>query len=145
MEARCGTVDADMMASDDGHNAWAPNFRSPSNSALEGLLPWGRLWQYPRIEMVDLFVARIAMSAKGAWFGCHLLLAPLIPRKPRMPKLGRFERVLVWGAFTLFFAESSSGRRQWVPMVEDAQRAVFRLTNDAQGGIFPPRRSGTSS
>ena len=43
VEARRGKVDVDMMASDDGHNAWAPNFRSPSNSALKGPLPWGRL------------------------------------------------------------------------------------------------------
>ena len=27
VEARCGKVDVDMMARDDGHNAWVPNFR----------------------------------------------------------------------------------------------------------------------
>ena len=36
VEARCGSVGWDMLASDDGHNAWVPNFRSPSNSAWEG-------------------------------------------------------------------------------------------------------------
>ena len=60
VEARCGAADVDMMAGDDGRNAWAPNFRSPSNSALEGPLPRGRLWRFPRIEMVELVLARIA-------------------------------------------------------------------------------------
>ena len=73
VEARCGAVDVDMMASDDGHNAWVPNFRSPSNSALEGPLPWGRLWRFPRIEMVDLALSQIALSMKETWFGCPRL------------------------------------------------------------------------
>ena len=89
------------------------------------------LVEFPRIGMVELVLARIALSVKETWFGCHLLLVPLIPWKPWMPKLGRFERVLVWDAFTPLFADSSSGNRQWVPMVEDVQRAVFRLTEDA--------------
>ena len=40
---RCRAADTDIMASDDGRNAWAPAFRSPFNSMLEGFLPWGRL------------------------------------------------------------------------------------------------------
>ena len=48
VEARCGAADVDMMASDNGRNARAPNFRSPSNSAPEGPLPRGRLWGFPR-------------------------------------------------------------------------------------------------
>ena len=95
------------------------------------LRPGGSTPLGPRVEMVELVLARTALSVKEAWFGCHLSLAPLIPWKPWMPKLGRFERVLVWGAFTPLFADSSSGHRQWVPMVEDAQRAVFRLNKDA--------------
>ena len=53
---RCGRIDADMLASDDGFNAWGPAFRPPSNSAFEGSLPVGRLWWFPRIDMVDLFL-----------------------------------------------------------------------------------------
>ena len=120
-----------MMANDDGHNAWVPNFRSPSNSALEGPLLRGRLWRFPRYEMVDLVAGRIYASMKENWFGCHLLLVPLIPWKPWMTKLGRFERAMVWGALAPLFVDSSTGQREWVPMAEDAQWAVFRLTKDA--------------
>ena len=35
----CGAVDVDMLASDDGRNAWVPDFRPPSNSAVEGPFP----------------------------------------------------------------------------------------------------------
>ena len=81
--------------------------------------------------MADLALSRIALSMKETRFGCHLLLVPLFPWKPWMPKLGRFERVLVWDSFTPLFADRSSGHRQWVPMVEDVQWAVFRLIKDA--------------
>ena len=140
---RCGNVDADMMASDDGHNAWVPVYRSPSNSALEGPLPWGRLWWFPRYDMVDLVVNRILASIKEKWVGAHLLLVPLIPWKPWMPKLSRFERVIVWGSSIPLFVDSSSGHREWLQAPEDVKWAVFRLSKNAQGGIFP-RRTGTS-
>ena len=39
---------------------------------------------------MDLALPRIALSMKETWFGCHLLLAPLLPWKPWMPKLGQF-------------------------------------------------------
>ena len=64
-----GAVDMDMLASDDGHNAWGPFYRPASNSAFEGPLPRGRQWRFPRIEMVDLVLARIASSMKEDWFG----------------------------------------------------------------------------
>ena len=128
---RCGEVDADMMASDDGHNAWAPVYRSPSNSALEGPLPWGRLWWFPRYDMVDIVANRILASMKENWFGCHLLLVPLIPWKPWMPKLSRFERVIVWDTAAPLFIDGSSGHWQRLPVAEDVQWAVFRLIKDA--------------
>ena len=81
--------------------------------------------------MVELVLPRIAFSVKEAWFGCHLLLAPLLPWEPRMPKLSLSERVLIWDAFSPLFADSSSEHRHWAPMVEDVQWAVFRLTFDA--------------
>ena len=120
-----------MMASDDGHNAWVPVYRSPSNSALEGPLPWGRLWWFPRYDMVDLVVNRILASIKENWVGTHLLLAPLIPWKPWMPKLSRFERVIVWGSSAPLFVDGSSGHREWLQAPEDVKWAVFRLTKNA--------------
>ena len=81
--------------------------------------------------MVDLVVNRIHASVKEYWFGCHLLLVPSIPWKPWTSKLGRFERVIVWDAFTPLFVDSSTGQRKWLPMVEDVQWAVLRLTKDA--------------
>ena len=104
-------VDMDMMARGDGYNAWVPDLRPPPNSALEGPLLWGRLWWFPRYsgDMVDLLVSRIHASTKENWFGCHLVLVPLIPWKPWMSKLCRFERVIVWGAFTPLLVDSSTG------------------------------------
>ena len=128
---RCGRMDVDMMASDDGHNAWVPVYRSPSNSALEGPLPWGRLWWFPRYDMVDLVVNRILASVKENWFGCHILLVPLLPWKPWVPKLSGFERVITWDANAPLFVDSSTGHREWLPSPEDVQWAVFRLTKDA--------------
>ena len=37
------------------------------------------MWCCPRVEIVELVLARTALSVKEAWVGCHLLLAPLIP------------------------------------------------------------------
>ena len=37
VQGRCGAVDVDVMASDDGHNAQSPSSRPPSNSAFGGL------------------------------------------------------------------------------------------------------------
>ena len=128
---RRGTADADVMASDDGRNAWAPVYRSPSNSALEGPLPWGRLWWFPRYDMVDLVANRILASIKENWFGTHLLLVPLIPWKPWMPKLSRFERVIAWGSSIPLFVDSSSGHREWLQSPEDVKWAVFRLSKNA--------------
>ena len=39
----CGAIDVDMLASDDGRDAWVPDFRPPANSAFAGPLPQGRL------------------------------------------------------------------------------------------------------
>ena len=127
----CGAVDVDMLASDDGRNAWVPDFRPPSNSAFEGPLPPGRFRRFPRIEMVRMVLARIAAYMREEWRGTHLVLAPLAPWKRWLPKLARFERVLVWNAGTQMFADCSSGRRLWVPAVGDVRWAVFRITKDA--------------
>ena len=48
-----------------------------------------------------------------------------------MSKLGRFARVIVWGAVAPLFVDSSTGQRKWLPVVKDAQWAVLRLTEDA--------------
>ena len=45
---RCGPMDVDMMANDEGTNAWASRYRPPANSAFEGPLPNGQLWRPPR-------------------------------------------------------------------------------------------------
>ena len=127
----CGAVDVDMLASDDGRNAWVPDFRPPSNSAFEGPLPPGRFRRFPRIEMVRMVLARIAAYMREEWRGTHLVLAPLAPWKHWLPKLARFERVLVWNAGTQLFADCRSGKRLWVPMVEDARWAVSRIAMDA--------------
>ena len=64
------------------------------------------------------------------------MLAPLAPWKHWLPELARFERVLVWNAGTQLFADCGSGKRLWVPMVEDARWAVFRIAKDASEGII---------
>ena len=79
VQRHCGAVDVVMLASDDGHNAWVPDFRPPSNSAFEGPLPPGRLRRLTGIEMAELVLARIAASLRENWRGTHLVLAPLVP------------------------------------------------------------------
>ena len=61
--------------------------------------------------MAELAIARIAASIRGEWRGTHLALAPLVPWKHWLPKLARFERVLVWNSGTHLFADCSSGKR----------------------------------
>ena len=71
---RCGAIDFDMLARDDGSNAWAPQCRSPANSAFEGHLPPGQLWRSP---MIDLALTRMISPRKEDWSGSHLRLRPL--------------------------------------------------------------------
>ena len=128
---RCGPADVDMLASDDGRNAWVANFRPPSNSAFEGPLPNDQLWRFPRIEMAELVLARTAASMRGEWQGTHLALLPQIHWKPWFPRLSRFERALEWSPDARLFADNSSGHRAWVPMVKEIRRAAFRLAKNA--------------
>ena len=81
--------------------------------------------------MVDLVVNRILASLKEDWSGSHILLVPMLPWKPWIPKLSRFERVLTWDAGVPLFVDSSTGRRERLASPEFAQWAVFRLTKDA--------------
>ena len=82
MQRHCGPMDVGMLASDDGHNAWVANFRPPANSAFEGPSPNGQLWRFPRFDMAELVLGRIAASMRGERFGAHLVLLPQIPWKP---------------------------------------------------------------
>ena len=131
VQRRCGAIDVDMLASDDGHNAWAANYRSPARSAFEGPLPDGQLWRFPRAEMAELVLARIAASMREAWVGSHLVLLPLLPWQPWFPRLSLYERVVEWSSDAQLFADSSSGHREWIPVVEEVRWAVFRLTKNA--------------
>ena len=131
VQGRCGALDIDMMVSDDVHNARDPCFRPPSNPAFEGPLPRGRSWRFPRIEMVDLGLARIASSMSEDWFGAHLRLIPLFPWKNWSCKLAPCERVLSWPAGTSLFVGRIPGKPLEVPNVENARRAVFRLMGSA--------------
>ena len=90
VQRRCGAIDVDMLASDDGHNAWVADYRSPSRSAFEGPLPNGRLWWFPRAEIVELVLARIAASMREDWTGSRLVLPPLLPWQPWFPKLSLY-------------------------------------------------------
>ena len=80
--------------------------------------------------MAELILARFAAPIREEWFGTHLALAPLIPLKHWLPMLARFERVLAWGSGAHLFADSSSGRRLWVPVVGDVRRAFLRIMKD---------------
>ena len=78
VQRRCGAIDVDMLASDDGRSAWVADYRPPSRSAFEGPLPRGRLWWFPRAEMVELVLSRIGASMREDWSGSHLVLLPLL-------------------------------------------------------------------
>ena len=119
------------MASDDGHNAWVTNYRSPSRSAFDGPLPNRQLWRFPRAGMIDLVVPRIASSMREEWFGTHLALLPQLPRKPWFPTLPLYGRVLEWNRGAQLFAYSSTDQRKWVPVVDGIRWAVSRSTRNA--------------
>ena len=81
--------------------------------------------------MAELVLSRIASSMREAWRGTHLVMLPLLPWKTWFPKLSLFARELEWSADTQLFADSSSGHRAWVPVVDDIRWAVFSLTKSA--------------
>ena len=83
------------------------------------------------MEMAELALARIAASTREEWQGTHMARLPQVHWKPWFPRLSRFERALEWNPDTHLFADSSTGHRTWVPMVEEIRRAVFRLTKNA--------------
>ena len=130
-QRHCGPTDVDMLASNDGRNAWAANFRPPANSAFEGSLPNGQLWRFPRIEIAGSALGRIAAPTRAGRRGAHLVLLPQIPWKPRFPRLPQYERALEWNSGAHLFANSSTGHRTWVPTAEESRWAVFRLTKNA--------------
>ena len=47
VDAQCVAMHVDMMSSSNGSNAGCPENRPPSDSAIEGPLPIGRLWWFP--------------------------------------------------------------------------------------------------
>ena len=65
------------------------------------------------------------------WSGSHLVLLRLLPWKPWFPRLPLYERVVEWHSDTQLLADSSSGHREWVPVMDEGRWAVFRLTKDA--------------
>ena len=81
--------------------------------------------------MVDLVLSRIASSMREDWRGTHLVLLPQLPWKPWFPKLPLYERVLEWNPDAQLFADSSTGQRKWVPVVDEIRWAVFRLAKNA--------------
>ena len=84
----------DMMASFGGSNAWRSQYRPPSNSAFEGPLPSGRLWRFPRTDLIELALSRISESSKESGSGPHVCLLPFQPSKNWYAKLGGFEQVI---------------------------------------------------
>lgn len=90
----CGAVDVDMMSGDRGLNAWCAQFTPPARSAFEGPLPGGQLWWFPRVDLIDLALDRIARLTKEDWAGTHVRLFPAQPWKSWFPKLSGCERVL---------------------------------------------------
>ena len=89
------------------------------------------LWWFPRAEMAELVLARIAASMREDWIGSRLVRLPLLPWKPWFPRLPLYERAAEWSSGAQLFADSSSGHREWVPVVEEVRWAVFRLTKNA--------------
>ena len=106
---RCGNIDVDMLACDDGSDAWVPNYRCPSNTTFEGPPPSGQLWRFPRIDMVDLVLTGAVAPLKEDWPGAHLRLRPLMTWKSWYPKLSYFERTALWTADASLFVDRGGG------------------------------------
>ena len=104
---RRGPIDCDMLARDDGSNAWGPSYRSLPTSAFAGPLSPGQLWRFPRMDMIELALARVLASMEEDWAGAHLRLLLLKTWKPRFPKLAAVERCFSWPADLSLFLDRS--------------------------------------
>ena len=122
---RCGVIDFDMLARDDGPNPWGPQFRPPSNSAFARPLPPGQLLRFPSINLIDRVLARAASSLKDS-SGPHMCLCPLKSRKPWYPKLAFFEHIILWPSRLSLFLDRINGLPQ-VIQEEEMAWAVLRL------------------
>ena len=115
-----------MLARTDGPNAWGPQFRSPSNSAFEGPLPPGQLRLFPRIDMIDRVLTRVASSLEEYWSGPHVRFCLFKSWKPGRPKLAFFEHIILWPAGLSLFLGRIHGFPQVIRDADKMARAVFR-------------------
>ena len=132
---RCGAIDFNLLARDDGSNAWGPQFRSPSNSAFEGPLPPGRFRRFPGIDMIDRVLTRAASSLED-WSGPHLRLCPLESRRPWYPMLAFFERIISRPSRLSLFLNRINGFSEVIRDEKKMAWAVFRLQSRGNKGIF---------
>ena len=95
VEARCGRVDVDMVARDEGSNAPRPVSRSPWDSAFEGPLPAERLGRFPCVHMIEPVMSRPLLAVKEGWEGPAFCLVPDQPWKRWVPKLRPFRRLVL--------------------------------------------------
>ena len=72
-------MDVDMLANDEGPDAWGSRYRYPVTSAFEGPLPNGQLWWFPGTDLIELALTRISWSFKGSWSRTHVCLLPVQP------------------------------------------------------------------
>ena len=108
-QGRWGAFDFDVMARDDGRNAWGPFSRPSSNSAFERPYPPGRLWRFPSFELVGLVLTRLAASLREDLSGAHLCMFPSFLWKNWNGKLAPFEQVSSWPAGASLFADPRAG------------------------------------
>ena len=128
---RRGPINCDMLARDDGSNAWGPSYRSPANAAFEGPLPPGQLRRFPSVDTIELAPARALACMKEEWPGSHLRLLLLKTRRPRFPKLAVFERRISWPANLSLFLDHIEGSPQAMQDEEKTAWAVSRLRSCA--------------
>ena len=53
---KCGEMDIDILACDDGSDAWREAVCPATNRACEGSLPPARLRRFPRIDMIEFVI-----------------------------------------------------------------------------------------
>ena len=97
-------------------------------------MPLGRLWRFPRTDLIELALFRLGESSEKSWSGLHVCLLPAQAWKNWHAKVGGFELAIVYVLFvdqSDLFVDQSDGFPRTAPDVSNVDRMVLRLSKYA--------------
>ena len=124
---KCERMDVDVMASDGGAHVCTQGYRSQPDTAFEGVLPGGRLWWVPPINLTSV-LGQITCARPDGWHGASFCLA--LNAVGRRSRTYRFlGKVLSTLKGERFFANVAYGHRTITPSYRSDDCAVSVLKN----------------